>query len=184
MSTLRRTVFLIGYMCCGKTTLGQAVGHMAGIPFVDLDEYIERQAGTTVAGIFASEGETGFRRRESAALAELAGQDALIACGGGTPCQPGNIETMRGRGGIVVWLDATEERIVGRLTIYGATRPLVADKSETELKAFVSENLAARRRHYGCADVVFDSSRLETAEEIAATAEKFINEILKPYLIF
>lgn len=182
MPGLSRAVFLIGYMGCGKTTLGRAVEHTAGVPFVDLDEYVEGRAGMSVAGIFASEGEAGFRRREREALAEMLDRRALIACGGGAPCQPGNLETMLG-GGLVVWLDAAEERIVERLMLYGATRPLVAGKSEAELRRFVLDNLALRRPYYSKADVVFDSSRLDTVEQIEQSVRQFINDILKPYII-
>ncbi len=89
-----KTVFLVGYMCCGKTTLGSAVAAELGVPFVDLDEWVERRAGCSVREIFATQGETAFRRMERAALREVAsgdGRGAIVACGGGTPCQRGNM---------------------------------------------------------------------------------------------
>ncbi|MDE5959439.1 MAG: AAA family ATPase, partial [Muribaculaceae bacterium] len=53
-------IFLIGYMGCGKTTLGRAVGRMDGVNFIELDSYIENRFHATVGELFASRGEDGF----------------------------------------------------------------------------------------------------------------------------
>lgn len=76
---------LAGPSGVGKTTVGRALAERSGARFIDLDERVVRDAAQDVAGIFREEGEAGFRRRERAALEELAGEDGLVlALGGGT----------------------------------------------------------------------------------------------------
>ena len=176
-------IFLIGYMASGKTTLGRALAERHGARFADLDELIEQRAGMSVKEIFAAEGESGFRRRERAMLEELAakgrdgGGHTVIACGGGTPCQPGNMELMNAAG-VTVWLEASGERLRNRLLEGRATRPLIASLSDDELIEFAARQLEARRPHYSAAAHRFDSSLLETPDEVAATALEFFNRFL------
>lgn len=177
----QRPVFLIGYMASGKTTLGRALAAATGRRFIDLDEYIEDKAGKTVTRIFADDGEPVFRRLESEALAELAdsaGGGLIVACGGGTPCFGDNMELMNSKG-LTVRLVTSEEVIVRRLVAERSSRPLVAKLSAGgELERYVSENLARREPHYSRAAERFDSSRLETEEEVAQSVKLFIEDFL------
>ena len=77
---MTRHLYLVGYRGTGKSTVGRLVARTLGWPFVDLDERIEAEAGTSIAGIFAAEGEAGFRDREAAALAEASAQMGGAAC--------------------------------------------------------------------------------------------------------
>lgn len=175
---LSRPIFLTGYMGCGKTTLGRAVSTMSGIEFVDLDEAVEKRAGCSVSEIFERDGEAAFRSLERAELERQSRRPVLIACGGGTPCQPGMAELMEALG-TVVWLKADIDVIVRRLLIYGATRPLVAGMDEERLRCFVDENLAQRTPYYARCAHIFDSSRLETPEQVDASARLFISRFLQ-----
>ncbi|TMK21722.1 MAG: hypothetical protein E6G65_04425 [Actinobacteria bacterium] len=68
----------------GKSTVGREVAGRLGVPFVDLDEEIERRHGSTVPEIFADEGEAAFRALEARELVEVSRQDpSVVACGGG-----------------------------------------------------------------------------------------------------
>lgn len=169
-------IFLIGYMGSGKTTLGHAVEQRAGIDFIDLDDFIEQSQEMTITQIFAERGEEGFRELERAALLTLAQApgDALIACGGGTPCFFGNMELMNELG-VTVMLRASMETLIRRLTLMRSTRPLIARLTDSELENFIADNLAKRMPHYSKARVVFDSDLLETEAEIQQTATSFIN---------
>ena len=117
------TLWLIGMMGAGKSTVGMMAAGDLGLPFVDLDERVAAEAGMAVPDIFAAEGEEGFRRRERAAVAAVAGTAAVVACGGGVVLAEGNVARLRASG-MVVWLDAPasqlEERVAG-----GAGRPLL-----------------------------------------------------------
>ena len=172
-------IFLIGFMACGKTTLGKALERAfpGELSFVDLDEYIESKAGKTVRAIFADEGEAAFRRMESEAIAEVAERYSLVACGGGTPCHGRNLELMLSRG-TVVWLEASRERSVSRLIAFQAQRPLLNGLSPDEIGAYYDRTLAERTPYYSQAHRRFDSTYLENEEEIAATVDRFAKEFL------
>src|ERR1039458_10313852 len=79
-----RRIVLTGFMGSGKTTVGPLVASRLGWSFVDVDDAIEAEAGTTIAELFARHGEQAFRERERAAIARLAAGDGLVlALGGG-----------------------------------------------------------------------------------------------------
>ena len=78
-------IFLIGYMGCGKSTLGRNVSRLTGVEFIDLDSYIEGRYHSSVREIFAAKGEEGFRDIERRMLHEVAEfANVSVACGGGT----------------------------------------------------------------------------------------------------
>lgn len=174
-----RVVFLIGYMASGKTTLGRAVSEASGVRFVDLDEYIERQAGMTVTDIFATRGEAAFRALETSALRALAAspEPLVVACGGGTPCFGANMELMNSLG-LTVYLDASEEVIFSRLTTERSRRPLVAHLSGNDLRSFISASLAERMPFYSKAASCFSTDCLDNPALIPAAARDFIDRYL------
>ena len=164
-------------MACGKTTLGSALARAAQVGFVDLDIAIEREAGISIKDIFANSGELAFRKMETDTLhhfAKLSEVQQIIACGGGTPCHGDNMDFML-RCGTVVWLKADRESTLRRIRLTGDTRPLLAGKSDRELSRFVDENFESRKPFYERAHHVFDSSRLETVDEVAQSVELFID---------
>lgn len=119
---------LIGFMGAGKSTLGRRLAAQSGGDFVDLDEVIEQRSGCSVAELFASEGESGFRARELAALRDLAARrprPAVVAVGGGIVETPGAAPLLRELG-TIVWLAADPHVCVARLGAARATRPLLA----------------------------------------------------------
>lgn len=172
-----RPIFLIGFMGAGKTTLGEALHRATGIPFVDLDKAIEARMGMTVRQIFDSLGESRFRQLEREALADSAAPPGLVACGGGTPCQHGNMELMNSLG-VTVWLRADHDVLVRRLRLAADNRPLIAALNDDELAMFVDETLRMRTPNYACAMHTFDSSRLETEAQIDAAVRNFILRFL------
>lgn len=165
------TVFLIGYMGCGKTTLGTVLAAVMDMPFIDLDDYIEERQEARISTIFQKMGEDGFRRLEQQALREVAHMGGIVACGGGTPCGSGNMELMN-EAGLTIWLTTSPERIAARLCLpeQKAKRPLIADKPDEEILRFVKEKLAEREPFYSKAQLRFDSTNIETATETLETA--------------
>lgn len=178
-----KPVFLIGYMGCGKTTLGEVLARQMGVPFIDLDEYIERQQGMTIVEIFASEGEERFRQLETAALGEVAAMDGvIIACGGGTPCH-GNNMTLMNEMGITVWLTTSPERITARLLLpeQRVKRPKFNDLPDEAFLPLVQRELERRSPYYNQASLQFDSTDIETAPATVRTANRLAT-LLEPLL--
>lgn len=169
-------------MGSGKTTLGRALHGAIGpggvrLRFVDLDEAVEKAEGATVAEIFRRKGEAYFRRLESATLRQLAATaGTVVACGGGTPCQPGNMEWMNANG-LTVLLQASDETLLRRLSEGAAKRPLIAALGGEELRSFIASKQAERSPYYSQAVLTFPSDCLETADEIAASRQRFLQLI-------
>ena len=175
-----KPIFLIGYMGCGKSTMGRAVSALTGVPFIDLDNYIEQRFHLTVKEIFAQRGEDGFRDVERRMLQEVADfEDVIVACGGGTPCFFDNMEYMNTHG-TTVFLNTPIYRLRSRLMRGRHKRPLIADKDDEELMTFIKEALAKRMDHYSKAQISFSSERLENKSEIADTAREFAELLAIP----
>lgn len=108
----KQLIYLLGFMGVGKTTVGLLLAQQLGWRFIDLDATIEAKQGATVREIFERAGEPYFRKIERAALIEASqNEPAVIALGGGTFVQSGNLEFIRGTGGITVWLDCSLEEL-------------------------------------------------------------------------
>ena len=172
-----RRIILIGYMGAGKTTIGRALAQRLGIPFYDLDWYIETRRHRSVAQIFAEIGEEGFRQIEHNLLHEVAEfEDVIISCGGGTPCFFDNIDYMN-RQGQVVYLKATPEVLIRHLQMGRTERPLIKGKDPQQLADFINEQLARREAFYLQARYHFDVSLLDNREKINDTIEKLIETL-------
>ncbi|WP_020469095.1 shikimate kinase [Zavarzinella formosa] len=122
MSSRDDQIILIGYRASGKTTVGRKLAERLGRPFMDADEYLEAQAGRTIREIFATEGEPGFRDRESAVLRELTGRGPMVlATGGGVVLREENRDRIRAAG-FVAWLTADADTLWDRLQTDPVTR--------------------------------------------------------------
>ena len=118
-------------MGAGKTTIGRRVAEALGLPFFDLDHVIEDRNGATVALIFELEGESGFRKRESAALEELSAHHGIVlATGGGAVLDADNRILLADRG-FVVWLRASGDQQLALLA-RDRKRPLLAAPDRRE----------------------------------------------------
>ncbi|TAN05014.1 MAG: shikimate kinase [Rhodanobacteraceae bacterium] len=118
-------LFLIGPMGAGKSSIGRRLAAHFALSCVDLDSAIEERTGTSIATIFAIEGETGFRRRESALLGELVTHGGIVlATGGGAVLVPENRARLRAHG-FVLWLQTTVDQQLQRL-VRDRQRPLLA----------------------------------------------------------
>ena len=120
-----RHLILIGFMGSGKTSLGKRLARALNRPFVDTDQRVERAAGKKISDIFRQEGEEGFRRRETQALAQLREEKkpCVISVGGGLPVQPQN-HLLLEQLGTVIYLEAPVEVLEQRLA-GDKTRPLL-----------------------------------------------------------
>ncbi|MBB5353194.1 shikimate kinase [Haloferula luteola] len=165
----KQNIVLIGFMGCGKTTIGRILARMLGCPFVDLDQLIEEKAGTTISSIFAERGEPYFRLVEAAILHELAapGPQRVISTGGGIITRRRSRRLLK-QLGYVVWLQAPVEIILDR-TRRNRDRPLL----ETEdPKSRIQALLDHRQPHYReVADLEIDTSGLDPEETACGILE-------------
>jgi shikimate kinase len=161
------TLWLVGMMGAGKSTVGPLVAGRLRRPFVDLDEVIAARAGRSIPAVFAEEGEAGFRLREAAALAAAAGTEAVVACGGGIVVDQANVARLR-ESGLVAWLAAPAAVLAGRVRD-GAGRPLAGEGGRE-----VAARLAAREAAYAAAA----HCRVETA---GRTPEEVAEEVVRQW---
>ncbi|WP_222846765.1 shikimate kinase [Chitinolyticbacter meiyuanensis] len=148
--------FLVGMMGAGKTTVGRALAKATGKHFYDSDHEIESRTGVRIPTIFEVEGETGFRAREAAMIAELAAQkDIVLATGGGAVLNPDSRAALA-RGGFVIYLRASVDDIYQR-TAHDKNRPLLQTANPKER---IRELFEARDPLYReVADLTVDTSR-------------------------
>ena len=162
------TIWLVGMMGSGKTSVGKSLAERLERVFVDSDQEVERVAGIRIAAIFAGEGEAGFRARERAAIEAVAGAPAVVSLGGGAVAQPG-IAEMLASSGTIVYLRARPETLLRRVGA-GETRPLLRGMSPVARLSKIRSLLLERAKHYERAQVVIDTdlSDVETlADELA-----------------
>ncbi len=147
-------IYLIGYMGCGKSTIGRKLADLMGISFVDLDKYIEERYFKSVPAIFAEEGEERFREKERAALIEVSEfEDVVIGTGGGAPCFFDNMDVMSNKG-VTVYIAPDTEVLAARLIKSKTERPLIIGKSYEDLILFINEALKKRAPYYEKAKII------------------------------
>jgi shikimate kinase len=161
------SIFLVGMMGSGKSTIGRMLARRLHYRFFDTDVLVEKVTGETIAGIFERSGEEEFRAIETKVLAELSScTKSVIATGGGIVIKPLNWSYLRHS--LIIWLDAPIEVLVKRLR-NDFSRPLLRD---TELENRLHLLLQERRSLYEEAD-------LRVIIQANDTPEKTVDRILK-----
>ena len=164
-------------MGAGKTTVGKALSKQMGLPFYDLDWYIESRMHKTVPQIFAERGEEGFRLIERNMLHEVAEfENVIISCGGGTPCFFDNMDYMNGQGD-VIYLKASPEVLYKHLLMGKTERPLLKNKTPEQLISFIKEQLQIREPFYSKAKHVLDVSLMDNYEKIQISVTNILDLI-------
>lgn len=150
-------LFLIGYRGTGKSTVGRLLAQRLGWPFVDSDDEIERRAGMTIAEIFVSEGESGFRDREADVVIDLAARShCVVALGGGSVLREENRSAIAG--GRTIWLQAAPETIYQRVHADQSTARRRPNLTTAGGLDEILEILQQREPIYkSCADVIIDT---------------------------
>lgn len=163
-------IALVGMMGVGKTAVGQEIARQLGIAFTDTDAEIERAAAMSIPEIFARDGETFFRGRESVVLQRLLeGPRGVISTGGGAWIQPQNRTLIRASG-MAIWLDATLDTLWARVR-QRPTRPLLLTQNPRETLANLLE---VRRPVYARADLRVPT---DSESDIETTARRVIKAI-------
>ena len=132
------SIFLIGMMASGKSTVGRCLAEKLGWDFFDVDREVETSTGVSISYIFEKEGEAGFRSRETAKMAELTHRPrTVVAMGGGAPMF--DVNRMLLKRGLTVYLTSTVSDIIER-THCDTTRPLLkADDPVARVRSLLLE---------------------------------------------
>lgn len=163
------TVFLCGFMGCGKSTVGKELAALMGKPFTDMDSYIEKKAGMSIPEIFAEKGEKAFRTMETSAVKELAASDKVVACGGGAMLKSENAEAAAA-GGIVVYLDADFETCYKRIS-GDKNRPIVMANTKESLEGIYNDRKALYTANSQIS-IKAEGTPAQIAERISAAVTK------------
>jgi len=161
-----RRIALVGLRGAGKSTLGAQLAAQRGVPFVELDREIEREAGTSMNEILLLHGQAGYRRYERRALLRIAEEHddgVVMTTGGSIVSERETFELLHSRF-YCVWLKASPEEHMARVVAQGDMRPfgLTAqggDMSATrEAMDDIRRILASRESLYARADAVVDTA--------------------------
>jgi len=160
----RRPLALIGFMGCGKSTVGRRVSELAAAPYFDLDQMIEEASRLPIGTYIARHGEAAFRALESELLPSALRPGAVASLGGGTPMSNASWRLLRDRAR-TVYLAAPLKVMLNRAGD-PLERPLLAGRSEQDIEALWRERLP----RYQAADARVDATRPieEVAQEVLA----------------
>ena len=162
-------IVLTGFMGTGKSAVGCRLAERLGLRFIDLDHAIEHAAGMTIPEIFASEGESGFRRRERELIGSLeTRQDCVIATGGGAVLDHENVRNLK-RGAVIVCLWAEPPVIIERIGA-DSQRPLLQAPNRLTR---IQELLAQRAAAYAEADLSVETSNSDVEEIVDRIVQHF-----------
>ncbi|MBA3900438.1 MAG: shikimate kinase [Bacteroidetes bacterium] len=157
-------IYFIGFMGCGKSSVGKKIANKLGYTFIDLDDFIEKKAGLTIPDIFSREGEDYFRKLETYSLKEIASLDkVVVSTGGGTPCFNSNMDLINSSG-MSIYLKMSAETLYSRLRESKTERPLLSAFTEFELKQYVVDKLLEREFYYSQAHFKVKAKGLKTEE--------------------
>lgn len=164
---MNRRIVILGFMACGKTTVGQALARQLEVDFADLDRQITESEGRSPAEIIDADGEAAFREIETLVLRDvLQNRDAsVIALGGGAWTLPANRTLVALHDCLTVWLDVPFELCWQRIIGSSAMRPLAPDHSTAK------ELYEIRRPSYQLAQLRVDASAEKQPARIVSEIE-------------
>lgn len=142
-------IFFVGFMGCGKTFWAKKLAYQLSIPAKDLDEVIVEGENKSIQTLFDEVGENGFRQIESYYLKKIleSNFEGIISCGGGTPCFNEQMAMMKNNG-IVFYLKEDFDVLFDRIHENKINRPLLANKSDIQLRAYLFELFQTRETCY------------------------------------
>ena len=150
------TVFLLGYMGCGKSILGKALASQLNISFLDLDKKVEEYENKSVQKIFELKGELYFRQVERKILLEIIDSSIpkIVSLGGGTPCYFTNMNDIVDSSHQSLYFKASVDNLMNKLYNKSQKRPLISHiNNKNDLKEFISKHLFERSLFYEKAQI-------------------------------
>lgn len=140
------TIFLCGFMGCGKSTMGKALARRLRLPLIDTDEAIVQQEGMSIPEIFEKMGEPYFRKVEAETVQKLCEKSAVVACGGGAMLNPDTAAAAREKGAHIVLIDESFEVCYERIKD-DQNRPIVQRNTKEQLQRIFDDRAVVYRKH-------------------------------------
>jgi shikimate kinase len=160
-------IFLIGYRCTGKTTVGRHLAQRLHWQFMDSDAIISAKHGMTVADMVSRLGWEEFRAREKIVIRELGEMDRLVAAtGGGVVLDPDNVACMKKYGHVVIWLTAGIKTILARMEHDPETQELRPALTQNPLETEVRKTMDQRNPLYKAASDLRIATDLSTVDQV------------------
>ena len=158
------TIFLVGFMGCGKSTLGKKLAKNLDFNFIDLDDFIEDCEARTIQEIFEINGESYFRKLERFYLLKVINnKNIVISVGGGTPCFYDNINQMN-KNGLTIYINMPTKVLVNRLKSSNKFRPLIEGMKEIELKDYINKTIREREVFYNKSHNIVNGIKLSAKQ--------------------
>ena len=157
-------------MGSGKSSVGRQLAASLNYKFIDLDQAIAQETGSSISDLFATKGEVYFRKMERKLLAKILtdSSNLVLASGGGTPCYGDMIQFLKSVASTTVYLKTSNEELTRRLFNERQQRPLIAHlNTELLLNDFIKKHLFERSYFYNQSDlkVATDSRSVEAIVE-------------------
>lgn len=165
----KQSIFLVGPMGSGKSTVGKLLAERLGYDFVDSDHEIEARTGVSIPHIFDVEGEAGFRVREKTIIEELSQREnCILATGGGVVLAEENRKALRSRG-FVIYLKSSLESLILR-TKNDRNRPLLQQPNPEKI---IEKILIEREPFYqDVADLIIETQQIPAYKVVRQIHDK------------
>lgn len=151
-----KNIILIGFMACGKSSVGRRLSQAIDLEFLDTDSLIEQKAGTSISDIFFTQGEPAFRTMETECLKELINREGgafVLSVGGGLPIREEN-RRLLSQIGTVIYLRVTPDTVFMRVR-NDKSRPLL---QTTNPRGRIMDMMNTRKQFYeDAADYVLEA---------------------------
>ena len=137
-------------MGVGKSTIGESLAKQLHLPFYDLDQIIEKQEQQSINDIFKTKNQLYFRKLEQSVLETFLNQHDhyILSLGGGTICYGNALKLIKQEGILSIYLKASIETLVKRLSINQKSRPLIKNLPLEQLPEFIAKHLFERQTYY------------------------------------
>ena len=168
-------IILVGYMGCGKSTIGCKLAKKLNRGFVDLDNFIESSEKKEINEIFAVSGDLYFRQKESLYLESIISKsdNIVLSLGGGTICYNNNVDLIKNSKNISFYLKLNATKLTSRLYNFKSKRPLLSTmNNQNNLLEYISKHLFEREIYYRKSDYIIDCNDKSINNIIDSILEK------------